>query len=342
MDLNQDYKKLDSLGVESALTLFPEQIINSFDQSYLKQFKIEDFDTIVVSGMGGSSNAGKIVSSYLNSIKFTKPFIVHNDYDLPSFVNSKTLVILNSYSGNTEETLSSFVKARENRCQIIGITTGGKIKDLIENGEIEGVVVDPKNTNPTDFPKSGLGVSLGSLLGVLVSLKIIDLSKEKLDSSLNELKSIRQLWNAKEIAEKIHGFLPILLSASPLIGSLNAGRNAMCEISRNFTQFYDFPEINHVLIEALSKPQSVSNNKYLFFESHFSNERVKLRYKITKNILDEQNLSYLTYELKGTSIFVQLLELPHFCAWVGFYISILDNTDPGPEPWILKLKSALA
>jgi tRNA A22 N-methylase len=57
MDLNQDYKKLDSLGVESALTLFPEQIINSFDQSYLKQFKIEDFDTIVVSGMGGSSNA---------------------------------------------------------------------------------------------------------------------------------------------------------------------------------------------------------------------------------------------------------------------------------------------
>ncbi len=342
MNLNKDYKKLDSLGVESALLMFPDQISNSFEQSFTKPLKIDDYDNVVVSGMGGSSNAGKIVKSYLNFSKFTKPLIIHNDYDLPEFVNNKTLVILNSYSGNTEETLSSFISAREKRCQIVGITTGGKIKEFIEAGEIEGVVIDPKNTNPTNFPKSGLGVSLGALLGVFVSLKIIDLSKEQLSSYLIELKNIRDSWNVKDTTESLHGFMPVLLSAEPLLGALNAGRNAMCEISRNFTQFYDFPELNHVLIEALSKPEIVNKNMYLFFESQFNNERVKLRYKITKDILDEQSLKYLTYSLKGSNVFVSLLELAHYCAWLGFYLSILDDTDPGPEPWILKLKSALA
>lgn len=342
MNLNEDYKKLDSLGVETALQLFPEQILNSFEQSFSKAIKISDYDNIVVSGMGGSSNAGKIVKSYLNYSKFEKPLVIHNDYELPEFVNNKTLVILNSYSGNTEETLSSFVKAREKRCQVVGITTGGKIKELIENGEIEGVVIDPKNTNSTNFPKTGLGVSLGALLGVLTSLKIIDLDKEQLSIYIAELKTIRESWNVKDFAENLHGFMSILLSAEPLFGALNAGRNAMCEISRNFTQFYDFPELNHVLIEALSKPEVTSKNIYVFFESQFNNERVKLRYKITKDILDEQNLKHLTYNLKGSNVFVELLEFAHYCAWLGFYLSILDNTDPGPEPWILKLKSALA
>ena len=117
----------------------------------------------------------------------------------------------------------------------------------------------------------------------------------------------------------------------------------MCEIGRTFTQFYDFPEVNHVLIEATQQPSYIKDKfKYLFFESDFVHPRVKERFKITKKIFDEQGNNYLTYSLKGSTKLVQALELAHYCAWLGLHLSLLRNDDPGPEPWIIKLKESLS
>ncbi len=332
MKLNEDYIKLDPDGVERALTFFPEQIRNAFAQIKNLKFEIRNFDNIVVSGMGGSSNAGKIVQGLLED-NYDKPFVVYNNYGLPAWVNKNTLVIVNSYSGNTEESLTGYNKAKELGCQVIGISTGGKIND---------VVIDPKDTNPTGFPKTGLGVSLGGLMGVLYAIGCMPNAKEELEKALVELVEARKTWNVKEMAEWLHGSIPVLFGGRPLLGALNAGRNAMCEISRNFTEFYDFPEVNHVLVEAVGKPKSALSKKYLFFESKFNHDRVKLRYKITKDIFTEQGLVTNHYSLVTSTVLAQSLELAHYCAWLGFYLSILDDTNPGPEPWILKLKYAIA
>lgn len=341
MNLNEDYTKLDPDGVEKALEKFPEQIRETFSQTKDLELNTKDFDSIVVSGMGGSSNAGKIVQGLLEQ-NYEKPFVVYNDYGLPAWVNEKTLVILNSYSGNTEETLSGYEIAKLKGAQVIGIATGGKIGEMVKAGVIQGAVIDPKDTNPTGFPKSGLGVSLGGLLGVLSNISVIANAEAEINSALQELVDIRSNWDCKEMAEKLHGSIPVLFGGRPLIGALNAGRNAMCEISRNFTEFYDFPEVNHVLVEAVGKPASSLSKKYLFFESKFNHDRVQLRYQITKDIFSEQKLSTMSYVLSTSSVLAQSLELAHYCAWLGFYISILDDTNPGPEPWILKLKSALS
>lgn len=332
MNLSEDYKKLDPSGVERALQMFPEQIRNAFGQTVNCKLLIDKFDTILVSGMGGSSNAGKIIQSILEPT-YDKPFIVYNDYDLPAWVNKNTLVIVNSYSGNTEESLTGYQKAKELGCQVIGISTGGKIND---------VIIDPKDTNPTGFPKTGLGVSLGGLLGVLYAIGVMPNADSEIDSTLQELEVIRKTWNVKETAEWLHGYIPVLFAGRPLLGALNAGRNATCEIGRTYTQFYDFPEVNHVLIEALQQPDSAKQNKYLFFESNLDNERIKLRYKITKELFGEMGLHSTSYILRSTSFLGQLLELTHYCAWIGFYLSILRNDDPGPEPWIIKLKESLS
>ncbi len=333
MNLSEDYTKLDPSGVEKALEMFPNQIRETFSQTKDLRLDINNFDNIIVSGMGGSSNAGKIVQGLLED-NYSKPFVVYNDYGLPAWVNKNTLVIVNSYSGNTEESLAGYQKAKEIGCPVIGISSGGKIND---------VIVNPKDTNPTGYPKSGLGVSLGGLLGVFCALSIMPNAKAELETALSEVEEVRKTWNCKEMAENLHGYIPVLFGARPLIGALNAGRNAMCEISRNFTEFYDFPEVDHVLVEATQKPNpGVGYKKYLFFESKFNHDRVKLRYEITKKIFAEQGLITNHYSLITSTVLAQSLELAHYCAWLGFYLSILDNTDPGPEPWILKLKSSLS
>lgn len=333
----------DSLGIEKALELFPEQIKECWNQAISSNIEKVQCSSVLISGMGGSSNAGKIIQGLFES-ELKIPLVVFNDYGLPGWVNSDTLVFANSYSGNTEETLSAVESAKKVGATIIGIATGGKIGDMIKSGEIKGAIITPGETNPSGFPKSGLGVSLGGLMGALSKAGVISLTIEELDAALVELKQIKSSWNAKETAEWLNGYLPVLMGARPLIGSLNAGRNAMCEISRNFTQFYDFPEVDHVLVEATTLPTEAKEKiKYLFFKSKFNNDRVTLRYDVTKQIFEKQGLSgVMDYELKGSTKLVQSFELPYFCAWIGFYLSVLQGNDPGPEPWIIELKEKLS
>lgn len=343
MDLGniENYKKIDSMRVFDALNLFPEQIKTTWGQAINSNIPEIPCNAVVVTGMGGSSNAAKLIQGlFEEDLKI--PFVVHNDYGLPAWVDSETLVVANSYSGNTEETLSGIEVAKKVGAKILGLATGGKIGEMIKSGEIYGAIITPGATNPPNFPKTGLGVSLGGLMGALVRAGVLKITDAEINSALKDLTDIRDSWDVIEMTKWIHGSLPVLFGGRPFIGSLNAGRNAMCEISRNFTQFYDFPEMNHVLVEATQTPSQAKDIHYIFFQSNFNHDRVILRYVVTKKVLEEQGLQYKTYQLKGKTKLVQALELPHYCAWLGFYLSMLDNVDPGPEPWILKLKSELS
>lgn len=334
-------EKLDSMGVEKALTLFPEQIEEAWKQAQSADIAQVFAKSVLVSGMGGSSNAAKIIQGVFEE-DLDYPFEIRSDYGLPAWVNQDTLVVANSYSGNTEETLSAIEAANKRGTRVLGVATGGKIGEMIKSKAIMGAVINPGDTNPTGFPKTGLGVSLGALAGALVKAGVLPVKSEIVTNALADLVKIRETWDVKQTASWIHKSPAVLFGGKPLVGALNAARNAMCEISRNYTQFYDFPEVNHVLIEALQKPDVVSQNKYLFFESGFNHERVRTRFEITKGILTEMKLEHKTYALKGRSKFAQALELAHYAAWLGFHISMLDGVDPGPEPWILKLKESLA
>lgn len=351
LDNSEEFKKLDPMGVGDALALFPDQIGKCWHQATEADIPQMKFSSVLVSGMGGSSNAAKIIESLLQKdSKF--PFVLYNDYGLPGWVNEETLVVANSYSGNTEETLSAVTKAHARHAEVLGIATGGKIGEMITSGDIKGAVITPGETNPTGFPKSGLGVSLGGLMGALSKAGVLPYTQENIEASLEDLKDIRKNWlpeiptkenSAKEFAEFFKDSIPVLFGGRPFLGSLNAGRNVICEVGRTFGLFFDFPEVNHVLVEATMKPDYVKEKiKYLFLESNYNHERVTLRYKVTKDIFDKQGLAYKTYNLQGNSELTQALEIPHLSAWIGYYLSILRSEDPGPEPWIIELKTKLS
>lgn len=331
----------DSLGIEKALTLFPEQIKTTYKQAIASNIEKVDFDKVIISGMGGSSNAGKIIQSLCEQDSNT-PVFVFNDYGLPNWVNENTLVVLNSYSGNTEETLSAYDIANNKNCKVIGITTGGKIGKMITSGEIKGAIVTANETNPSGYPKSGLGLSLGAILGALTNVGLIKTTEAEIDSALSEVIKIKESWNIKEIALWISDGFPIFFSSRPFLGTMNAARNACCEIGRVFTQFYDFPEVDHVLVEAMKNPTDALKNKYIFFESELDNDRIKLRYKVTKELMTKMGLTYNSYKLLGTNFLTQSFEFAHLGAWLGFYLSEIRGEDPGPEPWIIELKNLLS
>ncbi len=331
----------DSLGIEKALTLFPNQLEEAWGQAISGELPKITSKKIIISGMGGSSLAGRIISS-INESGGNTEMVVFNDYGLPGYVDSSWTLIVNSYSGNTEETLSAIDVAKSRGVKIYGVSTGGKIGEMIKSGEIYGAILSP-TTNPSNYPKSALGISLGGLLGLMSKAGVINLSDELFQKSVKELIQIRKNWDVKSVAQKMNQKIPALIAARPLLGSLHAGRNVINEIGRTFASFFDLPELDHHLVEATMFPKNLFKDiYYLFFVSDLYSEKIKTRIKITKDLFMKQELNLGEIKLAGSNSLTQAFEIPHYCAWLAFYLSELNGEDPGPEPWILKLKSELS
>jgi len=331
----------DTLGIEKALTLFPDQLKEAWGQAFSADLPQISSKKVVISGMGGSSLAGRIIAGNYEG-ESNVEMVVYNDYGLPSYIDKDWVLIANSYSGNTEETLSAVEAAKKLGMQIVGITSGGSIGEMIKKGEIPGVILTP-TTNPSGYPKSALGISLGGLLGLMAKVGLIGLSPENFEESVNELTEIRKSWDANSTAANFISAIPVLIGARPLLGAIHAGRNVINEIGRTFAVYFDLPELDHHLVEATGYPKNLFQNiYYLFIESDFYNQRVKTRIDVTKALFDTQKLKFGQFKLQGKTKLTQSLEISHFCAWVALNISFLNGEDPGPEPWIIKLKESLS
>ncbi|MBC7189022.1 SIS domain-containing protein, partial [Candidatus Aerophobetes bacterium] len=142
-------KSIDREKMHLILSNFPEQCKQSINIGKEESKKLltgekDSFEKIVVCGLGGSAIGGDILKTIFSESKIV--IDVSRDYHLPSFVDEKTLVFAISYSGNTEETISSFKEAVERGCRVISISSGGELERLSREKEVAHIKI------PSGFP----------------------------------------------------------------------------------------------------------------------------------------------------------------------------------------------
>src|SRR5213596_1746054 len=140
-----------------------------------------DVRNITVIGMGGSAIGGDLAAALLAE-ELKVPMSVHRDYGLPAFVGRDSLVIVSSYSGNTEETLSGFEEARKRGAKILAITTGGKLVELARASNYPVITFSYKAR-----PRATLGYSLGLVLGALSRLGFVRDLGDDIEAALGDL-----------------------------------------------------------------------------------------------------------------------------------------------------------
>ena len=123
---------------------------------------------IVVSGLGGSGIGGTILSNVLRD-DIAVPIIVNKEYQIPAFVNENSLVIISSYSGNTEETLSALMQAFKKDAQIVCITSGGLVQEYAETNDIDYINIDGGSP-----PRAAFGQSFVQLLYIMFHLGLLE------------------------------------------------------------------------------------------------------------------------------------------------------------------------
>ena len=303
-------------------------------------------DKVIILGMGGSAIGGDLVRSLVQS-EAKIPVIVHRDYGLPAFVDDKTLVIASSYSGNTEETLSGFEPALKTKAKKLAMTTGGKVQELAEANNIPVFKIEYKAQ-----PRAALGFSFLPTLGVLQKLgflkdKSADVTEsvqvlELLSARLDE-KSPLTGNPAKQLAQRLYGCLTVIYGAGIAAEAAHRWKTQINENGKAWAFYEVFPELNHNATVGYPFPPEIAQKiRVILLRSPLFNERVKLRYDVTCELLKRAGVAYEFVDSEGKSALSQMMSLVMMGDFSSYYLAILYRVDPSPVDVISYLKDRLA
>ena len=299
-------------------------------------------DNILICGMGGSAIGGDFVRTVLKD-DFKIPIFVNRDYDLPNWVSQNTLIIICSYSGNTEETISCYNSTFDNNIKPIVISSGGHILEDAKKNNFDFVKL-PKGIQP----RAAFGYSASLLLLTLVKIGIID--KKYSDQLFNSIESIKNNSSkysslsdrndALELSKIIYNKFPIIYCTLNTEVVAFRLRCQLAENSKILSSHFVLPEQNHNEIEGFSN-NDISNYIILWLKDRNDNERTIKRINITSKLLKKIKYQFV-YSEKSDSLIERLFNLIYLFDWVSFYCAIHHRTNPTPVNTILELKSLMS
>jgi glucose/mannose-6-phosphate isomerase len=327
---------------------FPAQIEEAVQigwQAQLGTLKAP-FSSVVVTGMGGSAIGGDLLRSYLSQ-EVDVPFLVSRSYLLPGFIGKSTLVVVSSYSGNTEETLSAYQCARKKHSRILCVTAGGRVLRLAEkNGHSVIRVV------PGLQPRAALGYSFFPLLVSLTRIGLIKNKDRDISETIDRLWILsRQLRNyrsprnkAVRIARALHGKLPVIYSSVDYFDAVNVRwRGQISENAKQLAYGHVLPEMNHNEIVGWNVDHALMKRTVaVFLKDRGVQERVRLREEITRSIVRRHAADALEVWSEGTSLLARIFSLVYLGDWVSYYLAILNKRNPTPVKVIEELKARLS
>lgn len=292
---------------------------------------------VLVTGLGGSGIGGTIVAQVMEK-HMGVPLLVNKDYFLPNFVDQHTLVIVSSYSGNTEETLQALDAALAKGAKITCVTSGGKIGAIAKEKGLD-VVTIPGGMPP----RACFGYSFTQLPYILQYHGLIndgfrtDLSAciSLLDQQEEKIKK-----EAFSLAESLIGKLPIIYCEARYEGVAVRFRQQINENSKMLCWHHVLPEMNHNELVGWTEqhPEAV----VLMLRCEDDYYRTQKRMEITSDVVKKYGARYIEMPAMGETQLQRSLYLLHLGDWVSWYIAEIKNIDATEVRVIDYLKNELA
>ncbi len=341
--------KLDSGNMLGSLQLLAEQVKEV--QVCAKSLRIPvgygNVKNAVVAGMGGSALGTHIIkSAYKEYLKL--PFEIVNDYTLPAFVNSSTLLIISSYSGTTEESIAAMKEGYKRKAKMLVICAGGDLAQMAKRINVPALIFTTKN-NPCGSPRMGLGYSIFGQLWLLAKAKIITFTDAQAERLIKIIRTYETQYGVatadnlvKQMARDAQNYSVWYVASEHLIGNAHAAANQMNENAKRFAGYFTLPELNHHLMEGMKYPKANPNNLlFVFLESKLYGKRTQKRYAITKEVLKQNNIPYLSYVCDEKTELGQATEALVMSSYLSFYLAVLEGLDPTAIPFVDYFKAEM-
>lgn len=330
--------KEDALGVAEKQW---EQL--EIDVTPNRPYAFNNVYNVVLSGMGGSALPGVFFASWP---ALGEPFEISRGYNVPQYVDQDTLVIVSSYSGNTEETLSSLEDARAKGAQIVVVAAGGKLAEKAEEYGLPRITIPAgKQPRMATFGFIKAFTSILEAAGVAKNGSVQELESKVswLKGEFAEFSPIVGTHNnpAKKLALELAGKTVIVYSGPKLWPVANKLKICINENAKNTAWCNQYPEFNHNEFigwtsHPVDKPFAVVE-----IRSNLEHERVQQRFEVTERLLSGNRPHPLVIKPKGDTLIEQLLWTVGFADLVSVYLSLLNGLDPTPVALVEKFKEEL-
>lgn len=343
MNIKEFIQKYDTQNQFEVLQNTYKQIEYAINNSYPEfGFDKEAINKIIVTGLGGSAISGDLLKNFLKD-EPTVPVQINRNYFLPSFSDEKTLLIASSYSGNTEETISSFNDGLKRKCKIICLSTGGKLEKLAADNSIPFIRLQKGFQ-----PRYALGLSFFSLLKVFEKLQLIP-SQEKIISKIISLwKEKASAYSAEgnialTTAQQLIGFVPIIYSASDYTNAVGYRfKSQLNENSKLHAFHHEFPEMNHnEIIGWESHQQKQLHTKVIYLLDETYHPQIKKRFQIVSEFIKKSDVEIISIESNENDFKVRIMDLIFLVDWISFYLGVIRGFDPSEIEYINLLKDRL-
>lgn len=342
MQISKETEKIDKLNMRKIILDFPRQFKIGVNAAKDIHFKKWDFltppENIIICGMGGSGLPGEILTTL-------KPLDVfaYKSYRLPLQAGNESLIVCISYSGNTEETLSSFQEAVRRKLPVLTISKGGELEKLSKRHKIPHA----RLPEPSIPPRLALGEMFGALIQLLANHNLLD--KKLIDKVLKlekNLKSEKFEKRGKELAEKLYQKIPFIYVSRRFREIAWIWKNSLNETAKILAFSNYFPELNHnetVGFWRINKMQ-ISNDKLFVIilrDLQDSHPRILKQMKITKDLIEEEGIRVEFIDMEGKTMIEKIFSSIVLGFWTAYWLAIKYKVDPTPVKTIEELKRRL-
>lgn len=341
------FKTIDKSNMMAEIDGLPDQLESAWKLGNRLEIPIfSGVEQVLIAGMGGSAIGADLLAAYVEPI-CRLPIIIQRDYTLPAWASgSRTLVIASSHSGSTEETLSVFEQARSAGCQVMVISTGGKLADLAVSA---GIPV--WRFQHTGQPRAAVGFSFGLLLALFARQKWIPAQDEEIASALAAMRSqqadlqasVPTVQNpAKRQAGQMMGRWVVVMGSGLLAPVARRWKGQVSEVAKAWGQFEALPEADHNTLAGIEHPEAMLTSALVvFLRAASDHPRNRKRSELTQQSFMVAGLGTDFYIAKGESRLAQLWTALHFGDYTAYYLAMAYGEDPTPIPAIANLKDAM-
>lgn len=327
----------DTLGIAERQW---QQLNYEFETSQLPL----EIDNIVYAGMGGSSLAALLSTSWPG---YEVPFEIVRNYDIPAYVSDRTYFIAASYSGNTEETLSALEQAESRGAKIAIIAGGGKLVDIAREKGYPLALL-PK----AEQPRYAVFYNLKALIALLQSAGIMtrDEINDELSRASEYLADVVKPWlptipsdrnPAKQIALEVIGKSAVIYAGPKLWPAAYKWKISFNENAKHIAWSNQYPEFNHNEFMGWTKQPTQKPYAVIDLRSNLEHPRVQKRFEVSERLLSGMRPAPIVVEAQGNDLLEQLLWTIAFGDFVTIYTAILNGINPAPVDLIEKFKKSL-
>ena len=344
LDDEETRASVDKSFMSKSLKSFPFHLEKGWELS--KHFGLPEMgpvaDSILLSGMGGSAIGGDIFADVMRYVG--GPLVlVNRTYSAPKGIGKGALHIAVSYSGNTEETVSSFMRGLDAGMPSIGISSGGKLEVICRQRAIPFLRIPGG-----EQPRAALGYMLSSLLGIATRLGFHDFSSDIMDavqaartasaSVSPEIPADRNI--SKKLAAWIGDSTPLIVATSDIFSAAERMKTQFNENSKRFAWLLTIPESNHNDWIPLQMDPSAGKYRAIMLSNVIDEPLLTRRMDVVEHLLSPRMDVRRIFPM-GRNILTELIRYIVTGDYTSYYLAVLHSTDPTPVAPIEILKEEL-